>query len=84
MQNRSNVTHALEQLTQKLAVMARWRQSLAIKIDIAELRVELGLPDPTFDDLQIEIADFSRIAGALAEQMPGSLVNVNHDERDAA
>ena len=84
MQNRCNVTDALGQLTQKLAVMARWRESLAIKIDIAELSVELGLPDPTFGDLQIEIADFSRMAGALAEQMPGSLVNVNHDERDAA
>ena len=84
MQNRCNVTDALEQLTQKLAVMARWRESLAIKIDIAELKVELGLPDPTFDNLQVEIADFSRMAGALAEQMPGSLVNVDRDERDAA
>jgi hypothetical protein len=78
------MTDALEQLTQKLAVMARWRESLAIKIDIAELKVELGLPDPTFDNLQVEIADFSRMARVLAEQMPGSLVNVDHDERDAA
>jgi hypothetical protein len=71
----------LNSLTDKLARMADWREDLAARIWRTTMRTELvGLDAGEQERLADEVRAFIGVACAIAQRIPGSLVDVAHDE----
>ena len=60
--------HSLQEQTHRASVherMHKWRRRLQLKLEHAELLLDLGAPDPGFDSLITELETFSCCVKAL-------------------